>query len=388
VDEWAHELVRRGTPIAKLPQRAGSFENFRRCVLRDSSLAKKLHETCETVAVPEAVATMGQQLGFDFTTLEIGCSANSRVDDFDRRGWVPVAARVLDGQPLAEWAYLGDCRLAEPFFEESVRKGQRNRFSRSFRFEAPLEEPQGMCEPRGFIFHMSRCGSTLVSQALAALPGVLTVSEAPPIGAMVQSGQSDWVRAMILTLGPPRHNGSHPGNDRYFVKLDAWAIHKLPVIRSAFPGVPWIFLYRDPLEVLVSHIRVPGTQCLPGALDPAILEMTFQDITALSREEWSAQVLAKLLRSAIAHRGDPLGMFVDYRDLPGAIWGGIAKHFGIEFDDRKIALMRETVQVHAKFPGLPFAADSADKRQEASPAVRALAAELLEPLYRQLSLHS
>jgi hypothetical protein len=228
---------------------------------------------------------------------------------------------------------------------------------------------------------MSRCGSTLISRALGALPRVTAISEAPSIDAMIQSGRSDWLRAIILALGRPRENHE----DRYVVKFDSWNIHKLPLIRTAFPDTPWIFVLRDPLEVLASQLRSPGMHCLAGAMDPAILGMTFQDVISLSREEWSARVLAGFLCSALAHRGDPAGMFVNYRDLPRAIWGGIARHFGIEFDDDEVRRMQEMAQFHAKLPQQPFAADSEGKQLGAPESARALASELLERVYLQLS---
>jgi hypothetical protein len=218
---------------------------------------------------------------------------------------------------------------------------------------------------------------------LAALPRVVAISEAPPIHEMVQSGRTDWVRDIILTLGRPRVGGPCRKEDRYFIKFDAWEIRKLAVVRAAFPDTPWIFVYRDPLEVLMSQVRLPGMHALPGALDPAILGMTLDNIT-LSREEWCARVLAGFLRSALEHRDDPAGMFLDYRDLPAAIWGSVAQHFRMEFDDREMELLRDAVQFHAKIPQQRFAADSGDKQREASPAVRALAQTMLEPLYREL----
>src|ERR1700734_1624073 len=38
-------------------------------------------------------------------------------------------------------------------------------------------------EPRGFIFHMSRCGSTALAQAVNADPEVILIAEAQPINA-------------------------------------------------------------------------------------------------------------------------------------------------------------------------------------------------------------
>jgi hypothetical protein len=198
---------------------------------------------------------------------------------------------------------------------------------------------------------------------------------------MVQTHRSDWVRAIILALGQPREGGE----DRYFIKFDAWHIHYLPVIQAAFPYTPWLFVFRDPLEVLLSQVRTPGMLGLPGAMNPAIFGMSLDDIIAMSREEWCARVLSGFLQSALDHRGDPAGLFINYRDLPAAIWGNVAQHFRIEFDEGEIGLMRDTAQFHAKMPSQPFATDSALKQLDASPVESALAEEFLYPLYRQLS---
>ena len=153
---------------------------------------------------------------------------------------------------------------------------------------------------------MSRCGSTLVSQMLAALPSNIVVSEASPIDTVVQAGrwrpdlsedrQALWLNSIIGALGQKRS-----GNEqRYFVKLDCWHTLALPLFRRAFPAVPWVFLYRDPVEVLVSQLRIPGTQMIPGSVGPDLygLERSYGPGTA---EDYYAQVLAKVTEPAVAH---------------------------------------------------------------------------------------
>src|SRR5206468_1319466 len=73
-----------------------------------------------------------------------------------------------------------------------------------------LQEHPGL-RPNGFIFHVSRCGSTLVSQMLAALAQNVVISEAPPIDAVVRAchvrpdlsldQHAQWLRWMIEALG-------------------------------------------------------------------------------------------------------------------------------------------------------------------------------------------
>jgi hypothetical protein len=345
------------------------------------------------------LAAVGHELGFDFGTedpwaADRGGLAESegvlflnaeQVGESDLRGWAPLSVAIRDGQPVAEWIYFGNRRFTEPSFGDSVHAVKPHPFSKLFRFESPLPRAEGVREPAGFIFHMSRCGSTLISRALGALQRVVAVSEAAPIGAMIQTGRCDWVRAIILAMGRPQDAEPNASNAAYVVKFDSWHIHQLALIRAAFPDTPWIFVHRNPLEVLVSQIRSEGMQGRPGAMDPAILGMTFQDIIALNRDEWCARVLERFLRSAMVHRDDPAGMFVDYRDLPEAIWGSIARHFHMTFDDEETRRMRETVQFHAKSPHRTFEADSDAKRLEASPTQRALAEALLNPLYERIS---
>ena len=39
---------------------------------------------------------------------------------------------------------------------------------------------------------------------------------------------------------------------------DALPSKQLPLFRAAFPKTPWIFIYRDPVEVMVSLLRKPS----------------------------------------------------------------------------------------------------------------------------------
>src|SRR5439155_24789392 len=139
---------------------------------------------------------------------------------------------------------------------------------------AELQAAEPGIPPTGFIFHMSRCGSTLISQMLAALPQNVVVSEAGPVDAVLRARfqapdlpereQIGWLQGIVSALGR-RRTGEE---SHFFVKLDAWHTLDLPLIQRAFPDVPWLFLYRNPVEVMVSHARQPGSQLVPGMLPP------------------------------------------------------------------------------------------------------------------------
>jgi hypothetical protein len=309
--------------------------------------------------------------------------------------FLPSTVRGARRPFSVEFCHLGRERLTRPFFEDHLQSRMRLPFNQLLRPRCTLDELVGLSErhpglpPTGFIFHMSRCGSTLLAQMLAALPANVVLSEAPPIDTVLQLGLRDasvtdedrvrWLRALVSALGRPRAGGE----TRLFVKLDSWHTHFLPLLRRAFPTVPWIFLYRDPLEVLVSQARQRGSQMIPGVLPPSLIGISAEEREGLTLDAYAARVLAGICRAALAHK-DALGLFVSYRELPDALAGVIAAHFGVTFTPEERALLAEASRRDAKSPTLSFQPDAEAKRREATASLRALADAWLGDLHAQL----
>src|SRR6476469_2135193 len=98
----------------------------------------------------------------------------------DLAGWTPVRAGARGDELIVEWRWLDDVPFREPFFTETVQLALERPFSLLFPRTTTIDALAGVepgLEPNGFILHMSRCGSTLVSQMLAAVPGHLVLSE-------------------------------------------------------------------------------------------------------------------------------------------------------------------------------------------------------------------
>ena len=89
-------------------------------------------------------------------------------------------------------------------------------------------------------------------------------------------------------------------------------------------------------------------------MDPRVLRLRPEDITALSREQWCARVIADFLRAADTFRGDPNGLFIDYAQLPDAVWGPIATHLGVQFSAEEWTRMQEAARFDSKNAGQLF----------------------------------
>ncbi|KPN89337.1 aspartyl beta-hydroxylase [Pseudomonas nunensis] len=283
-------------------------------------------------------------------------------------GWLPIRVWQQAGEWLVDWCWFGDTPLHQPFFREAVDDALRLPFNQAFRRQTPLavlSDWQVMSPglaPSAFIFHASRCGSTLISQMLARLDDHIVISEAPPLDALLRSDlpAAERRRAIegLMSAYGQRRGGSE---QRLVIKLDAWNIAELPLLRECFPETPWMFLYRDPLEIAVSHLRRPGMHMVPGMIGASGLD---DDLASDSREDYIARRLGRLLGLGLAQCREFGGLAVNYSELPGAMAGRLAGFFGL--DDVQRERVFAAVGRHAKQPSEVFVGDSDSKRREAS----------------------
>ncbi len=310
-------------------------------------------------------------------------------------GWIPIRIYWRDGRPMVDWCHPGKERFVDSFFDQTIERCLSDPFNLVFRQQTPIgvlgqrNEVSPGLDPTGFIFHMSRSGSTLISQLLAAFPKNIVISEAPPIDAIVRAHfksaavtdeqRITWLRWLISALSQPRM----AQEQNFFVKFDAWHILELPLIRRAFPQVPWLFVYRDPVEVLVSQLGQRGAHMVPGVIAPSLFGIDPNQVRTIEPEEYCARVLAALCQAGLQHHGSG-GLLINYKQLPEILWTSISKFFGIEYSEAEIETMKGKTKRHAKNPSLVFQNDSTDKRRKATERVLAAANTWIDPAYEEL----
>ncbi|HEX4332100.1 MAG TPA: hypothetical protein VH040_08175 [Usitatibacter sp.] len=309
-------------------------------------------------------------------------------------GWLPIRVFWQDGAPRLDWCYFGDQRLTDPFFRGSVGEALNHPFNLAFRRETPIDaleelrEARPGLEPTAFLFHASRCGSTLVSQMLAALGTHIVISEPPTIDSVLRAHyfapvdddtRIRWLRGLVSALAQPRH-----GETRFFVKLDAWNVFELAVLRKAFPRTPWIYLYRDPLEIAVSQMKERAAYMIPGVLGPALQFFDPREVSTMPHPQFVARVLGKMLEAGNTGCNDAGGIALHYAELPGASWNRLRTTLGIDDGPRALELMQEAARRHAKHPHFEFVPDSQRKQNEASPDLRRVVEQWAGPAYRAL----
>ncbi len=306
--------------------------------------------------------------------------------------FTPVSLNLAPGAVSVDWGDLAGMRFAEPFFDQTVERWAGGAAPRLVRTDlaalAALDAAPSL-DPAALIFHMSRCGSTLVSRLLARVPGMLVVAEPKPVNTLLLAGPDTLgeaetvrqLRLLVRALGRRRF-----GDERHYVlKLSSWNVARHDLFRRAFPEARVVWVQRRPIEVLASLAADPPgwleLRHLPReaerllAIPPAIL-------AALDDAGFCARALAALLRAAQAAGGAALT--VDYRDLPDAVWSRVAPFLGLALGAGEIAALREEARYHAKDPGRRLFAGDPPERRDPPAALRALADDCLEPLYQTL----
>ena len=309
-------------------------------------------------------------------------------------GWIPIGFDWGGPHRSVDWCYLGAMRFTEPFFENTMQRAARQPFRVLFRHRTPidvLEEAAASrpgIPPSGCILHMSRGGSTLISQMLAASPENVVISEGWPVDAAINAAARHpgvtteqrrcWLRAVIHALGQPRQGAEH----RYFVKFDATHTIDLALVRSAFPEVPWIFLYRDPVEVMTSQMQRRASWTMPGVVRVPGVPVTAEAF--IHPESYVAGLMSRICEAALEALDEPGGIPLNYSELPEAVTGRLAAHFQCSWSAEEIAQMRQAATRDAKRPDRQFSADSGQKQHAASVRIREVCEAKLAGLYRRL----
>lgn len=383
-----------------------TLDRFRAAVLADEAFQLQLASLPSADAFASAalagaaergIALEAAELEQAFATDPVGgsllLSIPPRVETWPPRHWLPL--RYAIERSSVDWIHFAGEPLQASFFGQDCLRLRALPFNALFacstRLDDFLKAPRDHAHaPDGFIFHMSRCGSTLVSQMLASVGDNVVVSEAEPLDTILQLRAFDprvspqmhveAVRAMVAALGRDRSGRSR----RTFVKLDSWHTLALPLFRAAFPDTPWVFLYRDPIEVLVSQLRLRGRQVVPGIIPPEFLGFP-PNGSPVPNADYIARVLARICEAVIEHMSLGGGMLVEYDTLPEAVFTRVLPHFHVEFDAAERAAMLAASLRDAKSPQTVFQPDSEAKRGQADDEIRAAAERHLGAIYGQLN---
>lgn len=240
--------------------------------------------------------------------------------------------------------------------------------------------------PTAFIFHESRVGSTLIANMLASDELNLVYSEADVPSSLFNYDKNvRRFRDTMLLLGRSRTH------KRLFFKFQSVKTLKMDVALQAFPDVPWIFIFRKPVQVMMSHmdpraLLVGEPPCLrsktsgrttkvlaphlagdeppsDAALCAAHLSnlcnsalkayesygrYDSKEIADIERDDVET-IKFKFVRDASPRNMSlPRGFFIDYDALPGIVPRILTSFVGVDLSNHWLQRMREVSTEYSK----------------------------------------
>ena len=282
------------------------------------------------------------------------------------KDWIPYKLFQEGGTDLCRWLYLGNKKFTDPFFEDTIGKSkslpensQRIKCVSSAEVLPEWAQQMETAAPTAFIFHISRCGSTLVSQLLSQQPSNIVLSEVPFFDDLLRWGYkhnkmevaSPLLKAAISMYGAKRMDTS----SHLFIKTDSWHIHFYKELRKLYPTTPFILLYRQPDEVIHSQQKIRGMQSVQGVLEPEIFGFDINEILQLGFDEYMARVIETYLSAFLKIlQKDKLTLPVNYNEGILTIIKKIATITGITISEKEMNAMEERSNFHAKYPKQVF----------------------------------
>lgn len=290
--------------------------------------------------------------------------------------WIPYKLNYTADGWTVQWLDLGDNRMIHPFFDETIlacRYKQRERSSKvslsTMDFVPEAGKDLAALEPSAFVFHVSRCGSTLLSQAFSVHEENIVVSEAPLLDEILRaqehqpdlsaSRQEMWFKAAIRSMGQQRNFKERD----YIIKLDCWHIHFYEVLREWYPDTPFFFLYRKPDEVIASHDKRRGIHSVPGMVSPALLGVGDLARFGSDFNRYTAQVLEQfyLKLQGILGLKSAHNCFFDYADGVQEMITTFSRFSGVAIKDAE--QVNDRLRYHSKATHEVFKPESFESRE-------------------------
>lgn len=273
-------------------------------------------------------------------------------------------------------------------------------------------EPSGEEVPKalnftGIVFHESRCGSTLVANTLIGMDPARhrVYSESPPPVTALKICGEDYERCtleqaaavlkdVIYMMGRTKD----PVEERVFFKIQSVGSRHIEVFRTAFPTTPWLFVYREPVQVMMSHLAlgVRRANCMRSFSNPPKITKALVKrhgfsggSSQLEPEEFCAAHLATITETALENlRLSNYGTAVNYASLPGAMYEHVLpEKFGVPTGEKEIERILQVSGQYSKGRGnkaRDWKDDTQKKEEEASKSVRHAAKHFMLESYEAL----
>jgi len=341
--------------------------------------------------------------------IHISSSSKKKVTGSDYEGFKAIFCRL-------DWSRYKKDPSSLPMFRLLVKRSCKNDDIYTYDLKKIVELAIAMdkndsnstvhvMKPNGFVFHESRCGSTLVANALTVMDPIehrVYSESGPPMsaskacGKIGKSGKScQLLRDVVYMMG----RTGDPNEQRMFFKIQSSGTNYIDVMKATFPDIPWIFVYREPVQIMMSHLKrkTERSNCVRHMAHYAMPKKTLEflatigrDVGGLSSVEKCALHLSNLCNAAILaiNRSEGMGKAINYENIVDKlITNIIPHHFKVPVVEERRKRIIEISGLYSKgkqHRGGEWKDDSEAKNEMASSEIREASKTFLYPSYDSL----
>ena len=242
-----------------------------------------------------------------------------------------------------------------PFFNDAV---SMFRTKDSLRKELDLtaetiSQNRGLLTLKGFVFHTSHCGSTLLANMFRAAKKTRVVSETEAINGLLLSAIFYNLEEKILLKSLKTIVESYlqplAEAEQVVFKLTSWNVFFIELFQKAYPEVPWIFIDRKTEEVVASLLK-SGRGFVEWFYHPTNLLQNY----FLGEEKQFESLENYLFAMVEAHKKAiekiRLGnnLFLEYPSFPNKFESEILPHFNLNYSEKELESAEEARKYDAK----------------------------------------
>jgi hypothetical protein len=315
--------------------------------------------------------------------------------------WLPIGFRFNSSACSVGWLDFGSKSLSDPFFDHTVSH-LRSSWPPAAERQTSVEELIQIADsfpsiaPAGVIFHVSRCGSTLLTNTLKAGGECTALSEAPMIDSLIRQNSfhgisvgvegDDNIRRRLLQAVVSLYTACF--GLQLVIKAHTTNILHISRVRSVWPSVSFIVNVRNPVEVMASNLAM-SADWVRSILAPYgqdnVFGFTGPETRQMTIEQYCARGLGKFFEAANAQLDDKCYV-LDYSHMTLDNIYRVADLMGVKMPETCTAQITSAFLGYSKDPaGRTAYEDDRDwKRRESPPSVHSLAAEWAMKPYQRL----
>lgn len=243
--------------------------------------------------------------------------------------------------------YLAD-RFLKPFFNEE--KKSKNKRYLSWQELEEIADGSVSIEPTGFIFHSSRCDSSMLTDALSCIEKNIVIKEAKFIQDVLtlnykEDISKEDIKKRLKIAIEIFTRKRFDVEENFFIKFNSWEISYIDIIKELYPNTPILILYASPKKILLSHQKNLGVQMVPRYLEGKVFDSIPSEV---GFSDYPLAVLENIFEEILFKKDEQNIMFINHEDIKKLFFMQIAPFFKLTLDEKEKRIIIDSFTSYLK----------------------------------------